>query len=216
VARYSTCLIDVYETVLSNDFVTVFERLAERAGVPAAAFRRASDSLAHEVTVGEITLAEVMQRVLQSCGVEPRAELVAELVAADQQLLIETTRLHDDTFAFLELLRERGVRSAFVSNCAENTRPLLVHLGLDVLVDTLVLSCEVGSEKPDPEIYLLALDQLDAAASDALFVDDQPAYCRGAEALGIAAAQKLRRGATGAPGVTTRLIRSLLELEDLF
>jgi HAD superfamily hydrolase (TIGR01509 family) len=217
VPRYSACLIDVYQTVLTNDFVTVFEQLAEIAGVPYQAFREVSEVYAYDVTVGAMRLSEVMTRVLGACGVEPRPELVAELVAADQRLLIATTRLYDDTLAFLEMLQQRGVKSALVSNCAENTRPLLVHLGLDRLVDALVLSCEVGAAKPSPPIYLAALRELGAAPRDAIFVDDQAAYCRGAEAVGIAAAQIIRREPVrGGVGPEGRVVRSLVDLDDAF
>jgi putative hydrolase of the HAD superfamily len=48
-----------------------------------------------------------------------------------------------------------------------------------------VLSCELGARKPDPAIYRSALSALDARAGDAIFVDDQTAYCDGARALGI-------------------------------
>ena len=55
--------------------------------------------------------------------------------------------LYDDVVPFLESLRAAGVPTAFVSNCAENTRPLLDSLGLSDLVDHLVLSCEIGAAK---------------------------------------------------------------------
>ena len=42
------------------------------------------------------------------------------------------------------MLRSRGVKTAIVSNCDENTRDFLVELGVAALADVLVLSCEVG------------------------------------------------------------------------
>ncbi len=89
------------------------------------------------------------------------------------------------------------MRTAFVSNCADNTRPLLEWLGLDSLVDELVLSCEVGVAKPDPRIFEIALDRLGVAAADTLFVDDQPAFCDAAAALGIRAVLIDRVGGAG-------------------
>ena len=77
--------------------------------------------------------------------------------------------------------------TAFVSNCADNTRPHLELTGLSGLVDELVLSCEVGVAKPYPGIFEIALDRLGVAAADTLFVDDQPAFCEAAAGLGIRA-----------------------------
>lgn len=67
------------------------------------------------------------------------------------------------------------------------------HLGLDQLVDHLVLSCEVGVAKPDPAIYQDALDRLEVAPGDAVLVDDRARYCAGAVAVGMQALPVRRR-----------------------
>ncbi len=119
------------------------------------------------------------------------------LLAKDRELVREMSVLHDDTVPFLGSLRDRGVKTAFVSNCADNTRPLLEWLGLDSAVDELVLSCEVRAAKPSPAIFEIALDRLGVAAGDALFVDDQQAFCDAATALGIRAVLIDRHTGTG-------------------
>ncbi|WP_420111460.1 HAD family hydrolase [Pseudactinotalea sp.] len=91
-------------------------------------------------------------------------------------------------------LRDRGIAAAFVSNCAPNAAPLLSHLGLTAQVDAVILSCEVGSTKPDAEIYMRALEALAVDASGAVFVDDQATYCAGAEAIGLTAVRIDRHG----------------------
>ena len=105
--------------------------------------------------------------------------------------------MFDDTIPFLRGLRDRGIKIAIVSNCTENTRPLLVKHGVDALADTLVLSCEVGSAKPEAEIFRCALDRLGVAADAAVFVDDQAGYCAGSVAAGIRAVQIVRPASTG-------------------
>jgi putative hydrolase of the HAD superfamily len=46
-------------------------------------------------------------------------------------------------------------------------------------------SAHEGVRKPDQRIYRVLLDQLGAAASQCLFVDDDPANCAAAQALGM-------------------------------
>jgi len=41
--------------------------------------------------------------------------------------------------------------------------------------------------KPDPGIYAIALERLQAAPADALFIDDTPANVAAAQALGLSA-----------------------------
>ena len=96
-------------------------------------------------------------------------------------------------------LRAQGVLIALVSNCADSTRGLLEHLGVIPLVDAVVLSCEIGSMKPSPEIYVTALADLGVAAADAVFIDDQPTFCLGAESVGV---RPIRIARAGVDGVT--------------
>lgn len=79
----------------------------------------------------------------------------------------------------------------------------LDELDLADKVDEVVLSCDVGSAKPDAAIYLKAIDMLGVDAADAIFVDDQPSYVSGAEALGIRSVLIDRRGRT--PGAVQSL-----------
>ncbi|WP_243058430.1 HAD family hydrolase [Nocardioides sp. SR21] len=194
---YDACLIDVFETVLSVDNARHAIRFAARAGVSPGGFASAAAEWGAKLTDGRATLAEAITAVVRGSGGEPEEDEVAALVAADRELIIELAVLHPDTVPFLEELRAAGVRTAFVSNCSENTRPLLDALGLSDLVDELVLSCEVGSAKPEPTIYQVALDRLGVTADRAVFVDDQQRFCDGATDLGITAIRIDRRGTTG-------------------
>jgi putative hydrolase of the HAD superfamily len=156
-------------------------------------------------------------RILQACGIQARPDLVREMVRLDEELLLANGRLLDDVIPFLEKLRARGIKIAVVSNCAENTRPLLVSLGVDALADALVLSCEVGAAKPGAEIFRYALDRLGVTADAAVFVDDQASYCAGGAAAGITAVQIVRGEPDGqVPAAGTRVVRSLPEVEALF
>jgi putative hydrolase of the HAD superfamily len=135
-------------------------------------------------------------------GVSRTQRVFRQLVQQDRELLNTTAQLHADAVPLLTSLRARGIATAFVSNCLENTRGLLDHLGLSQLVDALVLSCEVGSAKPDAGIFQAAAAALDVALADAVFVDDQPAFCVGAAALGITAVRIDRHGPISCQNVT--------------
>lgn len=181
------CLIDVFDTVLSVDFAQHSAGLAVRAGVDPAAYSEAlMSNWLHVVMDGRVSIEDALTGVLSELGTPVRDDAaLAALVHADEELLHDLHVLHDDIVPFLESLRASGVRTAFVSNCSSNARPLLTRIGLAGLVDELVLSCEVGAAKPDPTIYRIALDRLGVAATDTVFVDDQQSYCDGARAIGI-------------------------------
>jgi putative hydrolase of the HAD superfamily len=49
----------------------------------------------------------------------------------------------------------------------------------------LVDSTELGVRKPDPYPYKVAIEQMGLSASDIVFIDDNPTYVKGGEAVGL-------------------------------
>lgn len=56
---------------------------------------------------------------------------------------------------------------------------------LDELFDAVVISGEVGWDKPAPEIYTMTVERLGLKPEECLFIDDIPAFTEAAAALGI-------------------------------
>ncbi len=209
--------MDAYDTIVTCDFSVLRRELPALAGFPADAWNDGYNRLHSMLSDGRMSKAEAFGEILRAHGQEPQPELVRQMVKADRELLLANSQLFDDAIPFLENLRTRGIKIAIVSNCTENTRPLLTAFGVDALADTLVLSCEVGAAKPAPEIFLCALDRLGVTADAAVFVDDQAGYCAGSVAVGISAAQIVRGGLDGqAPSAGTTVVRSLPEVAALF
>jgi HAD superfamily hydrolase (TIGR01509 family) len=191
------CLIDVYDTILKSQFVPRMESLVEPLGIAIGDWLAEWDKLREDRDRGRVTIAESCAATLAALGIEPEPGLLADLTRRDREYARAHTRLYEDTVQFLEWLRSNDVLTALVSNCADTTRGQLEYLGVIPLVDAVVLSCEVGSMKPYPEIYVTALEELGVAAVDAVFVDDQPTFCVGASAVGIRPIQIARDEADG-------------------
>ena len=114
-------------------------------------------------------------------------------------------RLFPGAVELLALLRPR-FRLAALSNSNElhwdrNTN----DLGVTGLFEVAISSHQVGLCKPDPKMYLTALDRLGASPDSVMFFDDVPANVAAASALGIHAFQ-----VEGVEGVRSRLIREQL------
>lgn len=83
-------------------------------------------------------------------------------------------------------LKDAGVKLAVVSNFDNRLRKLLKDLNVVDLFDAVIISSEVGYEKPDAKIFKAALDQINVDACKAVHVgDDQKADKSGANAVGI-------------------------------
>jgi FMN phosphatase YigB (HAD superfamily) len=193
------CLVDVYDTILDSSWHARARAIAELAGVPAEQWVAEWGSLSGERDRGALTMGGAFAKALAACGRDADPGLITRLIAADAGHLGSDTVICDDTEAFFTALRSRGIAVALVSNCADNTRPMLAARGILAMVDAAILSCEVGVSKPDPEIYLMALQSLGVLGADAVFLDDQPKCCDGAEKIGVRAIQVVRPGIASQP-----------------
>jgi putative hydrolase of the HAD superfamily len=213
VTRLEACLIDAYGTILTCDYAAHARELPVLAGIPADEMYAEFARHAPDLTVGRLTMTELYERILRACGT-PRAGLAGQMADRGRELFLATARLYDDVLPFLRVLRSAGIRSAIVSNCDEYMRDLLDAAGVTALTDALVLSCEVGVAKPAAQIYRHALDRLGVAAQAALFVDDNPASCAGAAALGLPVAQ-MDRGRVDDFLAGATVVSSLPEVEEM-
>ena len=114
---------------------------------------------------------------------------------AEESLSESGLLLHPQSHALLDSLRERGLRTALVSNTAlplSLLAPVFERQGLTERLDAIVLSSEVGKRKPHPLIFEHALEELGVAPDRALFVGDRLLQdVRGAAEAGMATVQAL-------------------------
>lgn len=89
---------------------------------------------------------------------------------------------YPDTVEVLETLRSRGLKVAVVSNIAFDIRPAFQAAGAEV--DEFVLSFEVGSVKPDPQIFRVALERVGVSAPETVMVGDSEENDGAARSLG--------------------------------
>ncbi|MGH3648921.1 MAG: HAD family hydrolase [Micromonosporaceae bacterium] len=82
---------------------------------------------------------------------------------------------YPDAVPTLQALRDRGIPTALVSNIGFDVRPVAKQLGFADLIDTWVLSYEVGVCKPDPTIFRHACAQLGVSPQRSLMVGDTAA-----------------------------------------
>jgi epoxide hydrolase-like predicted phosphatase len=90
---------------------------------------------------------------------------------------------------FARSLRERGVRTALLTNNVREWEPLWRAKlpELDEIFEVVVDSAFVGLRKPDPRIYELTVERLGTEPGDCVFVDDLEVNCAAARELGMAA-----------------------------
>ncbi len=174
----------------------------------ASLFRRALESLGYKRTMSEVERAyhlankEAMRHALlhRSDGREKFAFYFLEYLGLDVSVKDFRAAYEDighefrwSAFPFaravLEKLKGDGFKIGILSNWDRSLRSILEREGLLSLFDEVVISSEVGYEKPDEKIFRIALEKASCQAAECLFVGDN--YYDdviGAEKLGIATA----------------------------
>jgi putative hydrolase of the HAD superfamily len=131
------------------------------------------------VSTGRISADVYWQQVREQLG-QPLPELLTPFEynpfayeALNGRMVRLARRLH------------RRYSTALLSNATPFLDRLLSDNGLTGLFDVVINSARVGLRKPDPEIYVLTLNQMGLPAEACLFVDDKERNTNVAQALGM-------------------------------
>ena len=93
--------------------------------------------------------------------------------------------VYPEVTAVLDELTTKGLKLAVVSNFDRRLYSVLDHLQLRSRFKQIVISSEIGADKPDPFIFEQALRSMQVAAGEAIHVGDDPKRDGGAEAVGL-------------------------------
>lgn len=188
-------IFDIHSTLVDQgDAVTWLEAALAVAPHPlTTAERRALVAFLDRIWEGARISDPTSSRDL---SFEDHSRVFHELIAAgpdvDRALanalydtMLSTWHAYDDTVPTLRALRAAGVRTCLLSNAGVPIRDVLEREGTAGAYDEIVLSYEVGSVKPDPRIFHIALERLGLSPGQVLMVGDNAHDDGGAAALGI-------------------------------
>lgn len=137
----------------------------------------------HASDRGFLSNEETVTRMSEIIGISPE-QFLAEQVSGEVR--------NEQLVEYAETLRPR-YKLAMLSNVSSRER-LDVRFDpgqLDELFDVVVASGDEGTIKPEPRIYEIALERLDVAPEECVFIDDILENCEAAEAVGIHGIQYL-------------------------
>jgi epoxide hydrolase-like predicted phosphatase len=174
-------IFDLGGVLLRTEDQTPRRELAERLGIT----RQEMYSLifdspsARQASLGTITAEEHMERLRLTLGVPP------EDFSTVPGAFWSGDRLDLGLVNYIRTLRLR-YKTALLSNAWSDLRGMLTERWeIADAFDEMVISAEVGIVKPDPRIYHLALERLQVAPQEAVFVDDFIENIEGGKAVGL-------------------------------
>ncbi len=84
----------------------------------------------------------------------------------------EVTAPREEAVEVLSYLKSNGYKTGLISNCSFETTIIWKETTLAPLIDVAVFSCLVGTIKPDPRIYQIAVEKLAVNPEECLYIAD--------------------------------------------
>jgi HAD superfamily hydrolase (TIGR01509 family) len=124
----------------------------------------------------EVDYTDVYRQTWAKAGMQLPANLLHEILDAEQQCWDRAVRLDPDALQVLSWLGARGIKRAVCSNAPfppEMMRRQVEANGVAGLVDAVIFSSAIKKRKPAPEMYRAALHAIGVEPEHALFVGDR-------------------------------------------
>ena len=142
-------------------------------GVSLDGFVQVWSDTSRQRNIGEIrTSRAAFKLICDTLNVRVSDEQLKSAAAIGLEYVRRALKPRDGSLRTLACLRDVGLKTGLVSNCLADTRDLWSSTPFAPLLDTTVLSCDVGMMKPDPGIYELACEGLGVQSGDCLYIGD--------------------------------------------
>jgi putative hydrolase of the HAD superfamily len=177
-----------------------------------------------EQSLVEMEIRMLLEKTARGLGLALSDAEMLSLVRVHYQPVASQVTMYADTIDTLVDVRGRGMKVGLVSNTiwpGSLHREDLERFGIIGLFDHLLFSADVGIRKPHPQIFKTALEALQVAPHEAVFVGDRvPEDVAGAKRVGMRGVWKERPDRERLPDVIPDAqivnLRELLEWLDLW
>ena len=167
-------VFDMFETLVSLfEGRTYFsEDIAADLRINVREYRGPWHATEDDRTLGKLTIEEGIAAALRPLGLYSE-ENVRMIAKKRRDSLNDTfSKIPEDSLRLLRELRERGIKTALISNCFSDEAEMIENSPLYPLFDVAMLSYERGIRKPDKEIYQRTVDKLGVKPEECIYVGD--------------------------------------------
>jgi putative hydrolase of the HAD superfamily len=113
-----------------------------------------------------------ISRVLKEAGVKANTVLAVKILLRMRRVSWEFVAF-DDSIPTLKLLKKQGFKLGLISNIDRKIDETYQSLGFLEFLDFSITSHEIGCDKPDPRIFMAALEKVNVTPDEAIYIGDQ-------------------------------------------
>jgi len=178
------------------------------------------EEYAHRRKNQRVGIDAEFREILSGLGVARyNEEDLHQIIESHWRPYVQDARARMGAKNLLNYLKSKGYKLGIVANIwSGGMNPALEKLGLDRFLDTMIASVDVGYQKPEPEIFQLALKRLELGVQETIMIGDNPSSdIQGAHNLGICTVRLMRGSNRTEPDVVEAdfKIRNLQTLTNI-
>jgi putative hydrolase of the HAD superfamily len=175
--KYQAVVFDLFGTLVDNfsriEYQKVLKNMTSILKVPEEDFSRAwRESFPERVNGAHATHQASIEHICRALGVRVSGEQIERAADLRLEYTLRSLVPRPGAVATLTRLRDRGRKTALISDCSPETPAVWAKTPFASLFDTAVFSCVAGLKKPDRRIYLMASERLGVAPGDCLYIGD--------------------------------------------
>ena len=175
--KYKAIIFDLFGTLVDSYSVQGYNRLitdmASALKLPSEGFSKLWRDTAYERAIGIFkTTEESIRYICNKLIISVNDENIRKC----EQIRLENTRKalnpKNGAVDILKSLKGLGYKIGLITNCSTEVPLFWKNIELSHFFNVTIFSASVGMKKPDPQIYLLACEQLGVEPNECLYIGD--------------------------------------------
>jgi len=175
--KYKAIIFDLFGTLVDSYSVQGYNRLitdmASALKLPSEGFSKLWRDTAYERAIGIFKTTEESIRYICSKLI---ISVNDENIRKCEQIRLENTRKalnpKNGAVDLLKSLKGFGYKIGLITNCSTEVPLFWKNIEFSHFFDVTIFSASVGMKKPDPQIYILACEQLGVEPNECLYIGD--------------------------------------------
>lgn len=164
-----TVVFDFGGVIELNESEDPIKSISELIGVPFEEFRQAYFKYNHLSNVENISWEDVIVKVVATFDTSPETERKVRALVCDYR---QKRKINTELLALFPVLKKLGLKVGILSNSTSDLRQRLHEEKIIDLVDEVIISAEIGFQKPHKEAFQVAFEKLQVKPEEMVFVDD--------------------------------------------
>ncbi len=176
--KYKAVIFDLYGTLVENfpasESYEVLKRMASGLAVSHDDFTAQwKAAFAERMNGNDRDFQACIRNICRRLGAQPSGEQI-DLAASIRCEMTqrEVMSYCEGAVEVLSYLKANGYKTGLVSNCSMETTRVWTKTLLAPLIDVPVFSCTERVMKPDPRIFLIAIEKLGVPPEECIYIAD--------------------------------------------